>query len=37
VARFKAEGRRVRLAVPDKAGADFNDLLREREASRAGR
>lgn len=35
VARFRAEGRTVRLAVPDRSGADFNDLLRER-ASRGG-
>lgn len=34
-ARWKAEGRTVRIALPDKAGADFNDLLRER-AARAG-
>ena len=36
VARWKAEGRTVRLAVPDRAGADFNDVLRDREAARAG-
>ncbi len=34
-ARWRAEGRAVRIAVPDKAGADFNDVLRERTA-RAG-
>lgn len=33
--RFRAEGRRVRLAVPDRAGADFNDLL-PRERGRRG-
>ena len=36
VARWKAEGRTVRLAVPDRAGADFNNVLRDREAARAG-
>ena len=36
-ARWKAEGRTVRLAVPDRAGADFNDVLRDREAARAGK
>jgi putative DNA primase/helicase len=29
-ARWRAEGRTVRIATPDKAGADFNDLLRQR-------
>ena len=29
-ARWKAEGRAVRIATPDRTGADFNDLLRER-------
>lgn len=29
-ARWKAEGRRVRIALPDKPGTDFNDLWRER-------
>lgn len=29
-ARWRAEGRVVRIAMPDKPGADFNDLLRER-------
>ena len=34
--RWRAEGRRVRIAYPDKAGRDFNDLLRERmEANHA--
>ena len=28
--RWCAEGRRVRIACPDEAGRDFNDLLRER-------
>lgn len=28
-ARWRAEGRRVRLATPDRAGEDFNDLLTE--------
>jgi phage/plasmid primase-like uncharacterized protein len=28
-ARWQAEGRRVRIATPDRAGADFNDLLAE--------
>lgn len=27
--RWAAEGRRVRLVIPDRIGADFNDLLRE--------
>ncbi|UPY37026.1 toprim domain-containing protein [Sediminicoccus sp. KRV36] len=27
-ARWKAEGRKVRIALPDKPGEDFNDLLR---------
>lgn len=31
-ARWKAEGRRVRIALPDKPGTDFNDLWRERAA-----
>jgi putative DNA primase/helicase len=31
--RWRAEGREVRVAVPDGAG-DFNDLLRNREAAR---
>ena len=26
-ARWRAEGRRVRIATPDVAGADFNDIL----------
>lgn len=30
--RWRAEGRRVRCATPDKSGSDFNDLLRERSA-----
>ena len=29
-ARWRAEGRAVRVAMPDKPGADFNDVLRER-------
>jgi phage/plasmid primase-like uncharacterized protein len=29
-ARWRAEGRTVRVAMPDKPGADFNDVLRER-------
>lgn len=29
-ARWRAEGRAVRVAIPDKPGADFNDVLRER-------
>jgi putative DNA primase/helicase len=29
-ARWKAEGRRVRIALPDKPGCDFNDILRGR-------
>ena len=32
-ARFRAEGRRVQLALPKKAGTDFNDLLRQRGAA----
>jgi phage/plasmid primase-like uncharacterized protein len=28
-ARWMAEGRRVRIATPDRAGFDFNDVLRE--------
>ncbi len=31
--RWTAEGRRVRIATPDKAGQDFNDLLQARIAS----
>lgn len=31
-ARWKAEGRSVRIALPDKPGTDFNDLWRERAA-----
>jgi putative DNA primase/helicase len=31
-ARWRAEGRAVRVAMPDKPGADFNDVLRERVA-----
>ena len=27
--RWRAEGRTVRIARPDREGADFNDLLRE--------
>jgi hypothetical protein len=30
--RFKAEGIRVQIAMPDQAGRDFNDLLLAREA-----
>ena len=29
-ARWRAEGRTVRIATPDRAGQDFNDVLRER-------
>jgi hypothetical protein len=29
-ARFRAEGRRVRIALPDRPGDDFNDVLRTR-------
>jgi putative DNA primase/helicase len=29
-ARWRAEGRRVRIARPDKPGHDFNDILAER-------
>lgn len=29
-ARWRAEGRAVRIATPDRPGMDFNDLLRER-------
>ena len=29
-ARWRSEGRRVRIAKPDRAGADFNDVVRER-------
>jgi len=31
-ARWRSEGRRVRIARPDRPGQDFNDLLRERAA-----
>jgi putative DNA primase/helicase len=31
-ARWKAEGRRVQIAKPEKPGTDFNDVLRERMA-----
>jgi hypothetical protein len=34
-ARWIAEGRKVRIAKPDKPGADFNDVLRAREVSHA--
>ena len=30
--RWTAEGRRVRIATPNKPGSDFNDILRERVA-----
>jgi phage/plasmid primase-like uncharacterized protein len=30
--RWKAEGRAVRVAMPDREGADFNDVVRERRA-----
>jgi len=30
--RWKAEGRAVRVATPERDGADFNDVLRERRA-----
>ncbi len=33
--RWRAEGRKVRIVAPDRAGSDFNDLLVER--ARAGR
>jgi DNA primase len=29
-ARFRAEGRRVQFAMPDRPGDDFNDVLRTR-------
>ena len=32
-ARWKAEGRAVRIALPDRAGEDFNDVLRVREVA----
>jgi phage/plasmid primase-like uncharacterized protein len=35
--RWRAEGRRVRTALPDDPGADFNDLLMRRTAPEAGR
>ncbi len=28
--RWRAEGRRVRIALPDRVGHDFNDILQER-------
>lgn len=31
-ARWQAEGRRVRIALPDREAADFNDVLRDRLA-----
>jgi hypothetical protein len=31
-ARWRAEGRAVRIAAPDRIGADFNDVLREKSA-----
>ena len=34
--RWRAEGRKVRIAVPDRPGLDFNDLLRARRAPHAG-
>lgn len=30
--RWKAEGRAVRVAMPDREGADFNDVLKDRRA-----
>lgn len=33
--RWLAEGRRVRVATPDRPGQDFNDLLRARPAPEA--
>jgi putative DNA primase/helicase len=33
--RWRAEGRRVRIARPDRSGSDFNDLLRARELPHA--
>ncbi|MDJ0391365.1 toprim domain-containing protein [Roseomonas sp. E05] len=35
--RWEAEGRRVRVALPDTAGADFNDLLRARSGTAEAR
>ncbi|WP_431268681.1 toprim domain-containing protein [Dankookia sp. P2] len=32
--RWRGEGRTVRIATPDAAGSDFNDLLRARLAAR---
>jgi putative DNA primase/helicase len=34
--RWQAEGRRVRIATPDAAGLDFNDLLTRRRAAGEG-
>jgi putative DNA primase/helicase len=34
-ARWQAEGRRVRIATPDMAGQDFNDLLQARRRAEA--
>src|SRR5690606_10647465 len=33
--RLEAEGRRVRVAMPDTATGDFNDILRARRADHA--
>jgi putative DNA primase/helicase len=33
--RWKAEGREVRIAMPDRDGCDFNDLLLAREVANA--
>jgi putative DNA primase/helicase len=35
--RWRAEGRRVRIALPNDPGADFNDLLMRRAAPEGGR
>jgi hypothetical protein len=35
LARWRAEGRVVKVALPDASGADFNDLLRARAAREA--
>lgn len=34
--RWRAEGRTVRIASPDSAGQDFNDLLQNRARRAAG-
>jgi putative DNA primase/helicase len=35
-ARWLAEGRRVRIAVPPKCGTDFNDILTGRASAKSG-